>query len=134
MPIQWKAIQRKNPQNATAVPKYYAQDVTRDVWDTDDLAQQVAVRSGMSEGDLLNVLRTLADVIAEALSDGDSVRINRVGVLSASLHSDGGAATPDELRRIRKEVGVNFRAAPELRTALENAGDQFTGDVTTLTP
>jgi hypothetical protein len=52
--------------------------------------------------------------------------------LSSSLTSEGGAATPEELRRVPKDVGVNFRPATELRTYLENAGETFTGEVTNL--
>jgi predicted histone-like DNA-binding protein len=132
MPILWKAIQRRNPRDPNAAAKYYAQDVTRSVVDTEALAHQIAARSGMSEGDMLNVLRTLSDVIQEELGDGNSVRLERIGVLSSSLTSEGGAATPEELRRVPKDVGVNFRPATELRTYLENAGETFTGEVTNL--
>lgn len=132
MPIPWKAIQRKNPRDPSAAPKYYAQDVTRSVVDMEELAHEVAARSGMSEGDVLNVFRTAADIAAERMGHGDCVRFDRIGLLSASLTSESGAATPEELRRIRKEIGVNFRPASELRTHLENAGETFTGEVTTL--
>ncbi len=70
------------------------------MFDTDDFTQQVAVRSGMSEGEVLDVLHTLADVIVDGLRDGDSVCIDGVSVLSASQHSDGVVATPDELGRL----------------------------------
>lgn len=132
MPILWKAIQRRNPRDPSAAPKYYAQDVTRSFVDTEVLAHQIAVRSGMSEGDMLNVLRTLADVICEELADGNAVGLDRIGVLSTSLTSESGAATPEELRRIPKEIGVNFRPASQLRRFLDNAGETFTGEVTTL--
>ncbi len=132
MPIPWKAIQRRNPRDPSAAAKYYAMDVTRALLDEEDAAHAIAVRSGMSEGDMLGVLRTLADWLAEALSVGDSVRLPRIGVFSASLSSEGGAATAEEVRRLPKDVSVSFRAAPELRRALEAAGDQFTGEATEL--
>jgi len=132
MPIPWKVIQRKNPRDPNAVPKYYALDVTRALLDEEDAAHAVAVRSGLSEGDMLGVLRTLADWLAEVLAQGDSVRLPRIGVFSAGLSSEGGAATPDEVRQLRKEIGINFRPAPEFRRALEAAGDQFTGEVVQL--
>ena len=129
MPIPWKAIQRRNPRDPNAAAKYYAMDVTRALLDEEDAAHAIAVRSGMSEGDLLGVLRTLADWLGEALSQGDAVSLARIGSFSASLTSEGGSATPDELRRLAKDTGVNFRPAPDLRRALEAAGDQFTGEV-----
>jgi len=100
--------------------------------DEEDAAHAIAVRSGLSEGDMLGVLRTLADWLAEALSVGDSFRLPRIGVFSASLSSEGGAVTAEEVRRLPKDVSVSFRPAPELRRALEAAGDQFTGETTEL--
>jgi len=132
MPIPWKAIQRKNPRDPNAAPKYYALDMTRSLLDEEDAAHAIAVRSGLSEGDMLGVLRTLADWLAEALSVGDSFRLPRIGVFSASLSSEGGAVTAEEVRRLPKDVSVSFRAAPDLRRALEAAGDQFTGETTEL--
>ena len=63
---------------------------------------------------------------------GGVMPLARLGSFSATLSSEGGAVTAEEVRRLPKDVSVSFRAAPELRRALEAAGDQFTGETTEL--
>ena len=96
--------------------------------------QQVQERTAQLEREAARdaLLNHGADWLAAVLAQGDSVRLPRIGVFSAGLSSEGGAATPDEVRQLRKEIGINFRPAPEFRRALEAAGDQFTGEVVQL--
>jgi hypothetical protein len=54
MPIPWKAIQRENPRDPNAAPKYYALDVTRSLLDEEDAAHAIGVRSGLS-GSILDL-------------------------------------------------------------------------------
>ena len=134
MSIPWKAIQRRNPRDPNAPAKYYGMDVTRSVLDTDDVAAELSARSGVTEGDVLSVLRTLTNWLPVTLGNGDAVSLDRLGTFSASLTSEGGAESPEALSRLPRDVGVNFRPSPDLRSALQGAGDHFTGEVTTLTP
>ena len=60
MPIPWKAIQRKNPRDPNAAPKYYAMDVTRSLLDEEDAAHAIAVRSGLS-GSILDLRLPICD-------------------------------------------------------------------------
>jgi hypothetical protein len=60
MPIPWKAIQRKNPRDPNAAPKYYALDVTRSLLDEEDAAHAIAVRSGLS-GSILDLRLSICD-------------------------------------------------------------------------
>lgn len=131
MSLLWKIIQRLNPRNRTDPAKYYALDVTRSFIDTEKWAKLTSQRGGAKEGDILGILRTAGDVLTDALLDGDSVKWDRVGVWSASITSDG-TDTPEGVHKVKKERGIHFRAATELRDALERADEMFTGDITLL--
>jgi ribosomal protein S16 len=57
--------------------------------DTAELAELLAMRTGMHESELRYVLTELRDVVAHALAQGHSVRIEGLGVFAPSLRVDG---------------------------------------------
>lgn len=133
MPIPYKAMQRKNPQEPTAPAKFYAYDVTRSRLSEDEAAELIAEQMGTSIAAARGFMEAQGIVYTRALCHGDVVPLAGLGSLSAGVTSDG-VATPEELARVKKEKTANFRTAPELKNALERAGDLYTGDVTLLPP
>lgn len=57
--------------------------------DTPELAELLAMRTGMHESELRYVLTELRDVVAHALAHGHSVRIEGLGVFAPNLRVDG---------------------------------------------
>ncbi len=57
--------------------------------DTEELAELLAMRTGMHESELRYVLTELRDTVAQALARGHSVRIEGLGVFAPNLRVDG---------------------------------------------
>ena len=57
--------------------------------DTAELAELLAMRTGMHESELRYALTELRDVVAHALAHGHSVRIEGLGVFAPSVRVDG---------------------------------------------
>jgi len=87
MSIKVKAMARKNPQDLTAAPKFYAQVVSQGEVTLDQIAAYIAQMSTVSKTDVYAVLMGLTEVIPQQLEDGRIVRLGNLGSFSVSLSS-----------------------------------------------
>ena len=93
--MKWYPLMRKNP--STREKLYYVQKKTEGILSTDTLADEVAQRSSLTSGDVLNVFRNLKEVIVKYLVMGYNVRFNDLGVIRATPINKKGKNTVDEL-------------------------------------
>ncbi|MBR4936215.1 MAG: HU family DNA-binding protein [Bacteroidaceae bacterium] len=97
----------------------YPQMFGRGVFDTDELAQQLSERCSLTPGDVKAALSGLADMMAERMAAGYSVRLDGIGVFSASLGLVDGKER-EQMEGARRNAasikvrGVNFRADRQL--------------------
>jgi predicted histone-like DNA-binding protein len=86
MSVQFKMVAKKN--NLTTPPKvnYYPCAVNKGEISLDELAKIIASRSSISRADCYGVVLALTDVIGEALSNGNIVRIDSLGTFQLNLH------------------------------------------------
>ena len=85
------------------------------VFDTEQLARQLSERCSLTPGDVKAALSGLADMMAERMAMGYSVRLEGIGVFSASLGLAEGkereqSEGPHRNAANIKVRGVNFRA------------------------
>ena len=126
MAIPYKKVQRKNPFNRNADPKFYIQLMTLGQTATlESIAYEMKESSSLSLGDIKSVLTNFVTAMRRALYNGHSVNIPGFGVFSLSAHCEGAETLEScSLKNIRN-VKINFRASSDVKPSLtsKNAGD-----------
>ena len=122
--VTYSVVPRINPSEKSAPPRYYAQAQARGDVNVREMAERIQSTCTVHKSDVYAVLVALEDVIAEALQNGEIVRLGDLCTLQVSL-SGKGAMTEDEYTTdLIKKTKVNFRPGPVLANAL--AGLSYT--------
>ena len=90
-----KVVERKNPQNLEAKPKYYGNAVNAGTVTIEKFAKTIADRSSLSRGDILNVLTNFIEQLPVFLEIGMSVQLGSFGTMRLTLETEG-AEKPEE--------------------------------------
>lgn len=80
MKIRW--VLRHNPQNRLLPPKYYAAPVFAGRRDAGEMIRQIAGRSVLSAGDIVDAFANAGEVAANWLAAGCSVELPEIGSCS----------------------------------------------------
>lgn len=130
MPIKYNF--RKNPLNKESDKSgLYPCVVSKGTRRLEDIVEEVKNRTTFSSGELHGALTEVFSYIAESLSDGYNVRIERLGGLSLSLSSPPVKEKSEKRAASICVRDVNFRCAPELlrdlrrRSSFERAKGDF---------
>jgi predicted histone-like DNA-binding protein len=117
--IHLKGIARKNPQDSTAAPKYYAYSITTGMVDFERLAYLVSNQCTVRTADCLAVLRALEHNMMDELEQGRTVQFGDLGLFHIGVQAEG-KATPEEVTTATvKGARMNFRPAKRLRKMLK---------------
>lgn len=87
--LNYSVVERKNPKCPDKEGKFYAQFQSRGVLESKELIEKIDRNCYVGKPDIVAVLMTLEDVVAEAICDGYIVRIGELGSLSMTISSDG---------------------------------------------
>ena len=113
MPVNYKAVPKRNPSKQDEAPKFYAQVISSGDVSQRQLAKQVSAISTISTADTMAVIEAFLEVIPQALAEGKIVRLGDFGSFSLSASSEGAVdAKSLTLNQIRK-VSVKFRPGKE---------------------
>ena len=116
--VTYSVVPRRNPNEKNTPPKYYAQAQARGDVSLREMSERIQATCTVHKSDVYAVLVALEDVIAEALQNGEIVRLGDLCTLQVSL-SGKGAMTEDEYTTdLIKKSKVNFRPGPVLANAL----------------
>ena len=116
--VTYSVVPRINPSEKSAPPRYYAQAQARGDVNVREMAERIQSTCTVHKSDVYAVLVALEDVIAEALQNGEIVRLGDLCTLQVSL-SGKGAMTEDEYTTdLIKKSRVNFRPGPVLANTL----------------
>lgn len=119
MSVQFKMIPKKNNLVSPPEVKYYPCAVSQGEVNLDDLARIVASRTTMSRPDCFGVIMALSDVIGEALSDGNIVKIESLGTFSlAILGTAAETAAPLGKANI-KGAKINYKPSKDLKSKVK---------------
>ncbi len=117
--MKYRLIQKANPLEPDTQRKWYASPVKAGTINNYQLSKEIASRSSLTRGDVMNVIENMVDEIPKYLMDGFSVNLNNFGTLRLSLSSEGatdsGNFSADNIKNIR----VVFTPAPELKNTLQ---------------
>ena len=107
-----------NPNEKSAPPRYYGHVQANGDMAICEMFERIQASCTVHKSDVYAVLVALEDVIAEALQNGEIVRLGDLCTLQVSL-SGKGAMTDDEYTTdLIKKSKVNFRPGPVLANAL----------------
>ncbi len=116
--IKLKKTMRKNPQDATAPSKFYAQAIATGDVSLERLAYLVSNQCTVRESDCHAVLLAMMHNVADELSQGRIVDLGVLGRFQIGVRSEG-VALPEELNASAvKAAHINFRPSKRLRKML----------------
>lgn len=114
-----KPIERRNPQDANAVNKFYAKAISQGVIDFERLAYLVSNQCTVRESDCYAVLRALEHNIMDELKQGKVVQLGGLGNLQVGVTSNGEESPEEVSGNTVKKAHMNFRPGTKLRDMLE---------------
>ncbi len=125
MAINYSLALMKNPQDPEALKRYYAKAQAAGVVDINELAEEIAYSTTLTDGDVINAIRALVKQICRHIAKGEIVRIESLGSFQAQLCSRGAEVeslfTADNIRKVR----LQFRPGTGLRGQLAVQNLQF---------
>ena len=120
MAVDFKLVPKQNTSASPPETKYYPCAVSKGEVDLDYLAEIVAGRCTVSVADCYGVLIALSDVIGEQLSQGNIVKIDRLGTFALTLKGSG-TNTPEKLSKdLIKSAKILYKPALNLKRILKN--------------
>ena len=122
--VTYSVVPRINPREKDEAPKYYAQAQARGDVSIREMAERIQSSCTVHKSDVYAVLVALEDVIAEAIQNGEIVRLGELCTLQVSLSGKGALTEEDYDTSLIKRSKINFRPGRVLANAL--AGLQFT--------
>jgi len=126
--LNLKGIARKNPQDDTAAPKYYAYATTTGMVDFERLAYLVSNQCTVSVADCLAVLRSLEHNMMDELEQGRTVQFGDLGLFHIGVHAEGKATLEEVNSATVKKAHMNFRPAKRLRKMLKGLEYKMSGE------
>jgi len=120
MSVTFKPQKKRNPSNAAAPSKFYAQAIGDGQIDLDGLAEMISYQCTVTESDCYAVLISLEKNIINELQQGRIVKIGRLGNFQIGISSEG-KNTPEEVSAndITK-TRVLFRPGKRMRRILSD--------------
>ncbi|MBR5542215.1 MAG: HU family DNA-binding protein [Bacteroides sp.] len=118
--VTYSVVPRRNPSEKNAPPKYYAQAQARGDVNIRDMAERIQSTCTVHKSDVYAVLVALEDVVAEAIQNGEIVRLGELCTLQVSLSGKGAITEEDYTESLIKRAKINFRPGKVLANALDS--------------
>ena len=123
MPIKYKVVERGEPGvKGGGTKKWYANVSNNGEIGIDEMSKQIEKFSALSEADIKGVLVALENVMEQALSNGQIVRMDKIGTFYPTLSSGSADTEKDFHQGLIKSVSVNYRAGKRILDAMKSAG------------
>ena len=118
MSIKFKAIQRKNPRDFSAAPKYYAIAISDELVGLDRISEIVTDGSTVRPNDMYAVIIGVVNALKGELRAGRSVKIDTFGVISTHISSKPAETAEEVTIDSIKSTRLRYRSSPELKKML----------------
>ena len=116
--VTYSVVPRRNPSEKGTPPKYYAQAQARGDVSLRDMAERIQSTCTVHKSDVYAVLVALEDVVADAIQNGEIVRLGDLCTLQVSLSGKGALTEEDYTADLIKRAKINFRPGTVLANAL----------------
>ena len=118
--VTYSVVPRRNPRDKDASPKYYAQAQARGDMSLRDMADRIQSTCTVHKSDVYAVLVALEDVVAEAIQNGEIVRLGDLCTLQVSLSGKGALTEEDFDTALIQRAKIIFRPGKVLSEALSS--------------
>ena len=119
MAINYSIAAMKNPNPmAEEEVKYYAKAQANGVVTIDQLAEEIAYSTTLTDGDVLNTIRALVKQIKSHIREGRIVRLEALGSFQAQLSSSGASSEEEFNPALIRGVRLQFRPGTSIREIL----------------
>ncbi len=122
----YKVREIKNPLKREEPGKFFARKVTIGTISTDDIAAEVAARSGHSVGQVQGLFRDYMERVSIYLAEGKNVAIKPLGTLRTTLTSSGATTVEEYDTSLIRRVNLRLKPSKVLRNSVrtkQNNGD-----------
>ena len=118
--VTYSVVPRYNPSEKGTPPKFYAQAQARGDVNIREMSERIQSACTVNKADVYAVLVALEDVIAEALQNGEIVRLGDLCTLQVSLSGKGALTEEDYNTSLIKKKRINFRPGRVLANAMSS--------------
>ena len=118
--VTYSVVPRRNPSEKGTPPKFYAQAQARGDVNIREMSERIQATCTVHKSDVYAVLVALEDVVAEAIQNGEIVRLGDLCTLQISLTGKGALTEEDYNTALIKRAKINFRPGKVLANALTN--------------
>ena len=118
--VTYSVVPRTKPGEKNDAPKYYAQAQARGDINIREMAERIQSTCTVHKTDVYAVLVALEDVVAEAIQNGEIVRLGDLCSLQIGISSKGAVTEEDYNDSLIKKARINFRPGSALMGALSN--------------
>ena len=116
--VTYSVVPRRNPNEKNTPPKYYAQAQARGDVSLREMSERIQATCTVHKTDVYAVLVALEDVIADALQNGEIVRLGDLCTLQVSLSGKGALSEEEYTTDLIKRAKIIFRPGTVLANAL----------------
>ena len=116
--VTYSVVPRRNPSEKGTPPKFYAQAQARGDVNIREMSERIQATCTVHKSDVYAVLVALEDVVADAIQNGEIVRLGDLCTLQISLTGKGALTEEDYNTSLIKRAKINFRPGTALANAL----------------
>jgi predicted histone-like DNA-binding protein len=129
MPIVFNKVERANPQDRTAPPKWYPALKTLKQMKEKDVAKDIAEETTLNRKEAEMTLIQLEKVLVRNLLASNSVQLGDWGSFHLTCHSKGSDTKEDVSVSNIQNLNIRFTPGRALKEALKNASFIFAEDI-----
>ena len=116
--VTYSVVPRTKPGEKNDPPKFYAQAQARGDVNIREMAERIQNSCTVHKSDVYAVLVALEDVVADAIQNGEIVRLGELCTLQVGLSGKGSLTEEDYDDTLIKRAKINFRPGKVLSEAL----------------
>jgi predicted histone-like DNA-binding protein len=118
--VTYSVVPRRNPSEKGTPPKFYAQAQARGDVNIREMSERIQATCTVHKSDVYAVLVALEDVVADAIQNGEIVRLGDLCTLQISLTGKGALTEEEWEESLIKKARINFRPGAVLSNILGN--------------
>ena len=116
--VTYSVVPRTKPGEKNDPPKFYAQAQARGDVNIREMAERIQNSCTVHKSDVYAVLVALEDVVADAIQNGEIIRLGELCTLQVGLSGKGSLTEEDYNDTLIKRAKINFRPGKVLAEAL----------------
>ena len=118
MAVFYNKMQRRNPSDASATPKWYPTLRSTGMLKEKEVARQIADETTLNPKEAEMALSQLQKIMLRALHNGQSIQLGDWGSFHLTLNAEGSETEADANAMKVKKVNIRFAPGKELKESI----------------